>query len=1111
MMARMREAVQQAGSVVRERLTTRRQIREWLLAALMIVLISALLIAQLPGTLVGASRDDVIILVAPFRDPDGQITQTGRTLATRLAEAVTHDGQGVTARVLASAPLDAAEAVRVLAASDADLLVWGGTAAGALYADDALTPWIALRPTGQFAPNGWDGYSGRFAIPPMYRIASAPVSGQMVLEPLIGALADYLQGRDSLAYMTLDALLATRAELLPTLPLMVQGTILWARSEYPRAGAAYERALAALDPTSDPRTAAMLLNNLGAIQFDAGDARSRETFNQAIALLTDDLGELRFNLGLELLRTSEFAAAIQALEQARNLLPPTAALELHLAHAYREDGQLDDSQAALRNASRLMNLAGNSSLPALREIVRTRLNAEILEQQGLLNLARLLQARSPLIWEIAAAPTLAEDRLRPIQSELDQSWNEGARLQGLWSRRAASYDASGDEWAGKIAVAQLQQAKQSQLERTIWRATLNTEIGRAQRANPDRGIGAWFGALFGNQRASLQARRMLETVVSENPTNVLALLLYGRNLRIDGELAEATRQFEAAALLAPRRPEPLYGLAVVVHETDPERARMLLSQALQLDDRFFPAHELLAQIAERQADWATAIEQRRWLAANRPDLRATLSLASTLRRSGPEGIREAEQLLLEPANQGNVDAMLELSRLYDSLGRLDAVVTTLERAHATAPANDLVAYALGNAYERQGNIRDAEELYRTAIDLQRRNIPAILGLAGLESTPPERRARLYRDALDAGADDPAMLRTIGDQLLNLAEYQAAAEAYQRAIRATPNEPALHLGLARVYLARNAPRDAQNEARQAFELSGGAYPEALVALGDALLLSGDPAAANAAYNDALRQSPRLASARIGLGRAAAAGGNWAVAEGEFRLAIELDPQLPDGSLWLGEALIRRDQPRAAIEAYSQAIALRPRYPEAYFGLAQAQLALNQLEEGRANLDTAITLRPAYAEAYLLRGKFYERVGDVQKASNAYSMAIESNQLLAEPYFRRALLKIQNNQFDTAEADLENAVRRQPSFVEAHYWLGRVYYARARYDAAVRVLREAVALRNGDYVDARFYQGLAEEQLGQRDAAIASFRATLELDRSGEWTTEATAALARLGTR
>jgi predicted TPR repeat methyltransferase len=58
---------------------------------------------------------------------------------------------------------------------------------------------------------------------------------------------------------------------------------------------------------------------------------------------------------------------------------------------------------------------------------------------------------------------------------------------------------------------------------------------------------------------------------------------------------------------------------------------------------------------------------------------------------------------------------------------------------------------------------------------------------------------------------------------------------------------------------------------------------------------------------------------------------------------------------------------------------------------------------------------------------------------------------------------------------------------------------------------VELRNGDYVDARFYQGLSEEQLGQRDAAIASFRATLELDRSGEWTTEANAALARLGTR
>ena len=35
-------------------------------------------------------------------------------------------------------------------------------------------------------------------------------------------------------------------------------------------------------------------------------------------------------------------------------------------------------------------------------------------------------------------------------------------------------------------------------------------------------------------------------------------------------------------------------------------------------ERYFPARQKLAEIAETDQDWPTAIEQRDWLAKNRP-------------------------------------------------------------------------------------------------------------------------------------------------------------------------------------------------------------------------------------------------------------------------------------------------------------------------------------------------------------------------------------------------------------------------------------------------------------------------------------------------------------
>jgi tetratricopeptide (TPR) repeat protein len=98
---------------------------------------------------------------------------------------------------------------------------------------------------------------------------------------------------------------------------------------------------------------------------------------------------------------------------------------------------------------------------------------------------------------------------------------------------------------------------------------------------------------------------------------------------------------------------------------------------------------------------------------------------------------------------------------------------------------------------------------------------------------------------------------------------------------------------------------------------------------------------------------------------------------------------------------------------------------------------------------------------------------------------------------------------AESDLEAATSAQPNFPEAHYWLGRVYLAENRPQAARDEFKTAVAQRSDNYPDARFYQGIAEEQLGQRTEALASFKTALAQGGDSAWASDARAALARLG--
>ena len=1092
-----------------------------LLAVLFIILVAVLALQRLPRVVSPDRTDQLVVLVAPFRELDGSVGQTGRSVAEQLVATMQESGdRRVVARTIADPPADTNAALALMQREGADALVWGNVTRGGMLNEPSLLPLLTYRPSGAFAPAGWDGYTGRFAMPDSYVLANAPIIGRAVLPRLLGALADYDAGRADPAFTTFGELAESGdyPGFASALPYALRGNIFWARGEYAEAAGEYLRAenleaerQAAGDQQGrgvvfDPR--ALLANNRGAILQDAGDPAARDDFARSVKLLNgQDLGALRYNLGIEALRAGQAADAVSALEQAQRLLPPSTPLLLALSEGYRANAQFDQAQATINAALQQVNADTTATTSDLRDMAGNRLRAAAQEQRGLLRLAQILNARGPLLWELQASTPLPQAPLGDIANDLVQAVGQTDILAQGWTRRSTAEDAAHRPIGGLLAMGQAQRADQQLRERQRWLAAVQVEQARAGGPSP-QGIAALWASLIRDRTPLGQGIRHLNDLLQVDPKDVEAKVLLGRALRTSGDHTAARAQFDAAADMAPRRPEPVYEQALEQLPDNSTAAGQLLSKAIMIDDRYFPARQQLAELAEAAGDWPTAIAQRRWLEQQRPSDANALVLAETLHRSGRAGYAEAEHVLLPLASANNVKALMALAQLYQDYGDLPAARDVLERAQRAAPNDPDVAYEQGQVLAAQGDTNGARAQFERALALQPRHVPAHLALAQL-STDSQQATQQYQAALASGANDPVALKRIGAVLLANGEAQNAVVAYERAIAAASNDPETHHGLARAYLERNRPADSEREERTALDLKHGIYPEALAGLGDIALQRGNLQDAVQQYNAALQQNGKLTAAYIGLGRAAAAADNWSVAQGHFRNAIAQDGNSAEAYLWLGEALIRQGDTSGAIDAYSRAIALRQDYPEAYFGLAQAQLAAGKTADAATNLDKALAQRPNYAEALLLQGKLYEQIGDDDHAISSYSKAIAANGQLAEPHYRRALLRIRQNNMSDAESDLAAATRLQPNFSEGHYWLGRTYLAEGRALAARDEFVQAIGQREGNYADAYFYRGLAEEQLGQREEAAASFKSAIEQGRDSAWADEAQAALARLG--
>jgi tetratricopeptide (TPR) repeat protein len=682
-----------------------------------------------------------------------------------------------------------------------------------------------------------------------------------------------------------------------------------------------------------------------------------------------------------------------------------------------------------------------------------------------------------------------------------------------------------------------------------------------------------------------EALTHLRLVAKAEPDDAGVQHELGQTLRQAGDLAGAIAAFEQAVALDPELREAYYGLGQALRQqaaalrkpeadaptpvasateaADQLKQGITLGQQGQLEAAL-PHLERAVTLAPGSAEahyhlgaaqWyagrhAEALTHLRRSAALDPASGVTQAFLGTALRDDGEtaGARAALQraiALLPPTASVFVDLGILFARggeIDHALGQFDAGLT-LPAASQPAPDWKGAAEALRAAIARTPGRGDAYD-----------TLGLLLGRQGAD------RAEVlaaFRDAIRVQPDLAAAHNHLGLSLIQVGQDAEGIAALREAVRLAPDFAEAHANLG----AALTPTDAASavaELETAVRLAP-TYANARFNLAEAYGASQahGPQRQIAELRSLLEQQPDFVRARVALGKALLQSGDVAGAVEALQAAVTADAENGEAQYQLGLALARagrKDEATAALQKGRALVAASDRDQRLALDLAEGRAALNRGERDRAvdRFQRALKLDPGSIEARrelhaaradspaLARGAGPSSIDDGAKVATIEGLIREARFADAEPqlvdyvavhpqsswgwyalgYSRFAQQKIGEaikalaksleldltnaeahkilgrtlmiiGRFDAARVEFEQGLRYKPDSAELHYNLGKLHSIQDNWPAAKTAL-EAAVKADPDYVEAIEALGFALEALGDDAGAVARYEQAVALN-------------------
>ncbi len=287
---------------------------------------------------------------------------------------------------------------------------------------------------------------------------------------------------------------------------------------------------------------------------------------------------------------------------------------------------------------------------------------------------------------------------------------------------------------------------------------------------------------------------------------------------------------------------------------------------------------------------------------------------------------------------------------------------------------------------------------------------------------------------------PGTAQTAGLQALDHKDYQQAEQIFSKLAAADPKDYSALFNLALAESALKQDDQAAGHYKQVLALKPGLY-EAELNLG--ILEVRDRHAADAVplLQDAAKQKPNQPRVQRYLGDALLASGDAAAAADAFRASLALDAKQGVAELGLGQSLAREGKLDEALTHYQQAAALDPGLKSYLLEIAVAFSKADRAKD-------AIALLAQFPDDPGAR----EELGRIYLAANQPEQAVKEFQaaVAASPNSANRLALatayLKNNQPDLAAPILEQELTAHPDDYDLHMAVGRMYRDRHNFPSA-----------------------------------------------------------------
>jgi len=302
------------------------------------------------------------------------------------------------------------------------------------------------------------------------------------------------------------------------------------------------------------------------------------------------------------------------------------------------------------------------------------------------------------------------------------------------------------------------------------------------------------------------------------------------------------------------------------------------------------------------------------------------------------------------------------------------------------------------------------------------------------------------------------------------QYEAASACFERAHALAPAEARWPYLLARAQSNSSAHDAAIEAVRAALGLQPGYLPARLL-LAKSLLDAGQTDESRRTYAAIVQDQPDAAEAHYGLGRVDVAAGRAA----------------------------------AAVEPLRRACELSPAFGAAHFALARAYRDLGEMEKAQEQLDLyqkdklgwppvpdplladVLSLKTG-ALARLQRAIDLAEAGQLQAAADEHEAALAVDPSLVQAHVNLIRLYGTLGRPEKAEEHFRAAIALNPGLAETHYNYGVLLVGQKRLSEAAEAFRRAIEL-NPHYAEAQYNYGFLAMNAGRLDDAVQHFQAAI----------------------